>query len=137
MQKIQTACCLMQIVGLLAAGFSSNLLLIGAGAVVLAMGAGLIMATSYSQLGGMRGKKGKISAFFFLIVGTGITVGPVYSGYLSSLYGIRAAFTGFIPVEIAALCFIAWRWSMEGNMAVNHYRRVVSSEQENKTALVD
>ena len=113
MQRVHVACFLMQIVGLLAAGFFSNIWIVGAGAVVLAMGAALLMATSYSQLARLKGMKGKISGFFFLITGTGVALGPVYSGYLASLFGIRAAFTGFLPLAITALTFLALTWNSE------------------------
>jgi MFS family permease len=109
----------MQIFGLVAAGFFSNIWIVSCGAVVLAMGAALLMATSYSQLARLEGRKGKISGFFFLITGTGVALGPVFSGYLASLFGIRAAFTGFLPLEIAALSFIALTWKKEKNRVIN------------------
>jgi MFS family permease len=71
------------------------------------------MATSYSQLAKLKGRKGKISGFFFLITGTGVALGPVYSGYLASLFDIRAAFIGFLPLEAAALIFLALTWKKE------------------------
>jgi MFS family permease len=103
----------MQIFGLVAAGFSVSLWLIGVGAIVLAMGTGLLMATSYSQLGKMMGKKGKISAVFFLITGAGVAFGPLIGGYLASLFGIRGAFIGFLPLEAVALGFLAVTWNTE------------------------
>jgi MFS family permease len=119
MQRVHVACFLMQIFGLVAAGFFSNIWIVSCGAVVLAMGAALLMATSYSQLARLEGRKGKISGFFFLITGTGVALGPVFSGYLASLFGIRAAFTGFLPLEIAALSFIALTWKKEKNRVIN------------------
>jgi MFS family permease len=113
MQRVHVACFLMQVFGLVAAGFFSNIWIVAAGAVVLAMGAALLMATSYSQLARLKGRKGKISGFFFLITGTGVAFGPVYGGYLASLFGGRAAFTGFLPVAVAALLFIALTWNTE------------------------
>jgi len=113
MQRVHVACFLMQIFGLVAAGFFKNIWIVVTGSVVLAMGAALLMATSYSQLAKLEGKKGKISGFFFLITGTGVALGPVYSGYLASQFGIRAAFTGFLPLVAAALAFIALTWNAE------------------------
>ena len=113
MQRVHVACFLMQISGLVAAGFFSSIWIVATGSVVLAMGAALLMATSYSQLARLKGRKGKISGFFFLITGTGVALGPVYSGYLASLFGVRAAFTGFLPVAVSALAFIALTWNTE------------------------
>jgi MFS family permease len=124
MQKVHLACFLMQIFGLVAAGFSGRLWLIGCGAVVLAMGTGLLMATSYSQLGKMMGKKGKISAVFFLITGAGVAFGPLIGGYLASLFGIRGAFIGFLPLEAVALGFLAVTWNTE------KYRDLTEQTQE-------
>jgi MFS family permease len=113
MQRVHVACFLMQIFGLVAAGFFDSIWIVASGAVVLAMGAALLMATSYSQLARLEGRKGKISGFFFLITGSGVALGPVFSGYLASLFGIRAAFTGFLPLVTAALVFIALTWRSE------------------------
>ena len=113
MQRVHVACFLMQIFGLLAAGFFNSIWIISTGAVVLAMGAALLMATSYSQLARLEGKKGKISGFFFLITGTGVALGPIYGGYLASLFDIRAAFSGFLPLEFAALSFLLLTWKTE------------------------
>jgi len=119
MQRVHVVCFLMEIFGLVAAGFFSNIWIIATGAVVLAMGAALLMATSYSQLARLEGKKGKISGFFFLITGTGVALGPVYGGYLASLFGIRAAFTGFLPLVTAALLFIILTWNAEKNRVLH------------------
>jgi MFS family permease len=119
MQRVHVACFLMQIFGLVAAGFFSSIWIVATGAVVLAMGAALLMATSYSQLARLEGRKGKISGFFFLITGTGVALGPVFSGYLASLFGIRAAFIGFLPMEIVALAFIVLTWKAEKNRVLH------------------
>lgn len=113
MQKVHLAAFLMQIFGLAAAGFFGNLWLLGLGAVVLAMGAGLLMATSYSQLGKMAGKKGKVFALFFLLTGAGVAVAPLFCGYLASLFGIRAAFIGLLPLEAMVLGYLAFTWNEE------------------------
>lgn len=113
MQRVHVACFIMEIFGLVAAGFFNNIWILSSGAVLLAMGAALLMATSYSQLAKLEGKKGKISGFFFLITGTGVALGPVYSGYLASQFGIRTAFSGFLPLVAAALAFIALTWNSE------------------------
>jgi MFS family permease len=113
MQWVHVACFLMQIFGLVAAGYFSNIWIVATGSVVLAMGAALLMATSYSQLARLEGRKGKISGFFFLITGTGVALGPVFSGYLASLFGIRAAFIGFLPLAAAALAFLVLTWKAE------------------------
>ena len=113
MHEVYLVCFLMQIFGLATAGYSGRLWLIGVGAVSLAMGAGLLMATSYSQLGRMAGKKGKIAAIFFLLTGIWIAVSPLYSGWLAAVNGTRAAFIGFIPLEVAVLGYLAVIWSTE------------------------
>lgn len=122
MQRVHVACFLMQVFGLVAAGFFNNILIVATGAVVLAMGAALLMATSYSQLARLEGKKGKISGFFFLLTGTGVALGPVYSGYLASWFDIRAAFIGFLPLVLAALAFLALTWKAEKNRVLQQQR---------------
>jgi len=51
----------------------------------------------------MPGQKGKLSGLFFLITGTGVALGPLWGGLLVRLWGIQAAFIGFVPIVLLAL----------------------------------
>jgi MFS family permease len=51
----------------------------------------------------MAGQKGRLSGLFFLITGTGVALGPLWGSLLVTLWGIRAAFIGFVPVILIAL----------------------------------
>lgn len=105
LSNLYAACYLMQIAGLIAVGFSDNLGVVWAGAVSLGLGTGLITTISYSLLGKMEGKKGKIAGFFYFVTGGGIAFGPILGGFLASLYGTKAAFIGFLPLELCALFY--------------------------------
>ncbi len=98
-------CYLLQIGGLVAVGYSDRLWLIAAGSVSLGLGAGLMTTNSYAMLGNLVGKKGKATGLFYLITGAGISLGPVLSGFLVTQFGIRAAFTGFIPLQCCAFVY--------------------------------
>lgn len=101
-------CYLFQIIGLMAVGYSDSLWLITAGSVSLGLGAGLMTTNSYAMLGNLAGKKGKATGMFYLITGAGISLGPVLSGFLVTQFGIRAAFTGFIPLQCCALGYFLY-----------------------------
>lgn len=103
MSALYAACYLLQIAGLCVVGYAESLWLICAGSVSLGLGVGLMTTMSYSLLGKMAGKKGAVTGVFYLITGTGIALGPVLAGFLVSLFGVRAAFTGFLPLEGCAL----------------------------------
>lgn len=100
---LYVACYVLQILALLAVGTSDRLWLIWVGSISLGIGCGLMTTMSYTVLGNMAGKKGKITGIFYFITGTGIALGPIFGGFLAAQFGIRAAFTGFLPLECAAL----------------------------------
>ena len=118
----------MQISGLVAVGFYRNLWVIWAGSVILGVGTGLITTVSYTVLGTMEGEKGKISGFFYLFTGTGIALGPVFGGFLASLFGTKAAFAGFIPLETAMIVYLTACLVLEKDRGKNPFSRVISSK---------
>jgi MFS family permease len=93
----------LQISGLLVTGCSSVFMLLIAGGVAFGLGSGMLTTISFSRLGSMAGQKGRLSGLFFLITGTGVALGPLWGGLLVTLWGIRAAFIGFVPVILIAL----------------------------------
>lgn len=101
--SLYAACYFLQILALLAVGCSDRLWLIWIGSISLGIGCGLMTTMSYTVLGNMTGKKGKITGIFYFITGAGIALGPIFGGLLAAQFGIRAAFTGFLPLECAAL----------------------------------
>ena len=94
---------LLQALGLLATGCLTGQPLLVAGAVAFGLGTGLLTTVNFSRLGSMPGQKGKLSGLFFLITGTGVALGPLWGGLLVKLWGIQAAFTGFVPIIVVAL----------------------------------
>jgi MFS family permease len=94
---------LLQAIGLTATGFLTGQWLLMAGAVAFGLGTGLLTTVSFSRLGSMPGSKGKLSGLFFLITGTGVALGPLWGGLLVKLWGIQAAFIGFVPIVLMAL----------------------------------
>lgn len=94
---------LLQILGLLATGCLAGQPMLVAGAVAFGLGSGMLTTLNFSRLGNMPGQKGKLSGLFFLITGTGVALGPLWGGLLVKLWGIQAAFTGFVPISAVAL----------------------------------
>jgi len=93
----------LQAIGLLVTGFLTGHWQLMAGAIAFGLGTGMLTTVSFSRLGGMPGQKGKLSGLFFLITGTGVALGPLWGGLLVRLWGIQAAFIGFVPIVLLAL----------------------------------
>lgn len=103
---------LLQILGLLATGYFTGQPLLVVGGVAFGLGSGLLTTVNFSRLGSMPGQKGKLSGLFFLITGTGVALGPLWGGLLVKLWGIQAAFTGFVPIiAVALICVLLPRRS--------------------------
>ena len=103
LRGLYAAAFLAQAAGLLMCGTLSTGWLLGAGAVAFGLGTGLVTTISFSRLGKMTGEKGKLAGLFFLVTGAGVALGPIWGGLLVQMWGVRAAFTGFVPVVLAAL----------------------------------
>lgn len=116
----------LQIAGLLVTGGCSAFLLLTVGGVAFGLGSGMLTTISFSRLGGMAGQKGRLSGLFFLITGTGVALGPLWGGLLVTLWGIRAAFLGFVPVILVALvCVLLPRRSETGDLRVSPVNQTV------------
>ena len=96
----------LQIFGLVGTGSATSRLLLLISGAAFGLGSGLLTTISFSRLGTLPGAKGKLSGLFFLITGCGVALGPLYGGLLVQNFGIRAAFTGFVPV-IALAAMVA------------------------------
>ena len=103
LRGLYAAAFLAQAAGLLMCGTLTTGWLLGTGAVAFGLGTGLVTTISFSRLGKMTGEKGKLAGLFFLVTGTGVALGPIWGGLLVQMWGVRAAFTGFVPVVLAAL----------------------------------
>ena len=111
---------LLQAVGLLATGSLTGHWLLMSGAVVFGLGTGMLTTVSFSRLGSMQGQKGKLSGLFFLITGTGVALGPLWGGLLVKLWGIQAAFIGFVPIVVVGLiCAIMPRRSRVNTLSAS------------------
>jgi predicted MFS family arabinose efflux permease len=93
---------LLQAIGLLATGTVTGRWELMSGAILFGLGTGMLTTVSFSRLGSMPGQKGKLSGLFFLITGTGVALGPIWGGLLVKLWGIQAAFIGFVPIVLVA-----------------------------------
>jgi len=100
---------LAQAAGLLVCGTLSRPWELGAGAVAFGLGTGMLTTINFSRLGTMAGAKGKLSGLFFLVTGTGVAFGPIWSGLATQLWGIRAAFLGFLPMIALAFIYVMVR----------------------------
>jgi len=96
----------LQIIGLATTGITNSYPLLLVGGAAFGLGSGMLTTTSFSRLGGLAGQKGRQSGLFFLITGAGVALGPLWAGLLVTLWGIRAAFVGFIPLLLLALCCV-------------------------------
>ena len=100
---------LAQTAGLLACALLNRPWQLGIGAVAFGLGSGMLTTVNFSRLGAMPGTKGKLSGLFFLVTGAGVALGPLLSGLLTQLYGIRAAFLGFLPLIAVAFVYVMAR----------------------------
>ena len=100
---------LAQAVGLLVCGTLNDPWQLGVGAVAFGLGSGMLTTINFSRLGAMAGAKGKLSGLFFLVTGTGVALGPLWSGAVIQLWGIRAAFLGFLPMITLAFAYVMLR----------------------------
>lgn len=104
--SLRTLYCLafgFQISGLAVTGLAGTYPLLMIGSAAFGLGSGMLTTISFSRLGALAGQKGRQSGLFFLITGSGVALGPLWAGLLVTLWGIRAAFTGFVPVILLAL----------------------------------
>ena len=100
---------LSQAAGLLACGLLTDPWELGGGALAFGVGSGMLTTVNFSRLGAMSGAKGKLSGLFFLITGAGVALGPLWSGLATELWGIRAAFLGFLPMIALAFVYVMLR----------------------------
>jgi MFS family permease len=76
------------------------------GTALFGMGIGLLNIVTYSNLGTICGKKGKISSVLSVCTGLGMSVGPMYGGYVGSAFSYSAIFGGYIPILLVASIYV-------------------------------
>jgi len=105
LNRSYVGCFVLQGLGLVAAGLFNHLWCAWMGAFLMGMGTGWITAVSYSIVSSIEGEKGQIAGCYNFFAGSGMVLGPLLASLLSYLYGIEAAFLGFIPLIICLIFF--------------------------------
>ena len=88
------------IAGLTGVGLLKDIRLTAVFTVVLGLGLGMTNLITYSQVGEMGGRKGKLAGFLSACTGIGSTLGPILGGFIGQSFGIPAIFFSFIPAFI-------------------------------------
>lgn len=86
--------------GLLLIAVSQNIEIIIFGTTVLGAGTGILNLVTYSNLSGIKGKKGKVSSLLSVSTGIGSTLGPMFGGIIGEFLGYSAIFAAYIPLFI-------------------------------------
>ena len=53
---------------------------------------------TYSSLGSVKGKKGKVSSALSACTGIGSTFGPMFGGFIGEVFSYSTIFLGYIPI---------------------------------------
>lgn len=84
--------------GLLIIAVYKNAWIIMLGTSMLGAGTGLLNIITYSSLGSVKGKKGKVSSALSACTGVGSTFGPMFGGFIGEVFSYSAIFLGYIPI---------------------------------------
>jgi len=76
------------------------------GVIFLGAGIGLLNLITYSNLGSLKAKKGKVSSALSACTSIGSTVGPMLGGILGDLFGYSGIFLGYIPILLILMLYL-------------------------------
>lgn len=93
--------------GLAFIAVSQNVIAIIVGIVLLGVGTGVLNLVTYSNLGSVKSKKGKVSSLLSASTSIGSTFGPMFSGIVGEVFGYRAIFMAYIPLFIIISFYIS------------------------------
>ncbi|ADL53177.1 MFS transporter [Clostridium cellulovorans] len=92
--------------GLLGIGTSQNIWVIFLGIIILGAGTGLLNIVTYSSLGNVKGKKGKVSSALSACTGIGTTFGPMFGGFIGDALSYKFIFLTYIPILLLVLSYL-------------------------------
>jgi len=85
-------------IGLLLIGATVQNRIIVVGILLLGAGTGLLNILTFSNLGTIEGKKGKISSALSACTSIGASFGPMFGGIVGEIFGYNAIFLCYIPI---------------------------------------
>ncbi|MFL0195277.1 MFS transporter [Clostridium sp. WILCCON 0269] len=97
---------ILSIIGMIFIVLTSNMAFLSVGTLIMGSGLGMTNLITYSQIGEIEGKKGKISALFAACTGIGAAFGPILGGFIGETFGIQAIFLSFIPIFVLSGVYI-------------------------------
>lgn len=99
---------ILTILSLLILGMSKDTFLLAIASAVQGIGSGLIALINITQVGNIKGEKGKIAGIFSFGNGVGAILGPTLGGIIGDAFGMQAIFLAFmLPFgALAAYTFI-------------------------------
>ncbi|MFW2486947.1 MFS transporter [Clostridium chromiireducens] len=92
--------------GLLIIAVYKSVWIIVFGTSILGAGTGLLNIITYSSLGSVKGKKGKVSSALSACTGMGSTFGPMFGGFIGEIFSYSAIFLGYIPILLIVGIYI-------------------------------
>ena len=97
-KNLYLASIITMMLGLLIIAIYQNAWIIMIGTSMLGAGIGLLNIITYSSLGSVKGKKGKVSSALSACTGVGSTFGPMFGGFIGEFFSYSAIFLGYIPI---------------------------------------
>lgn len=97
-RTLYLASSLVMSLGLLLIGVTSKSDVILIGIVLLGAGTGLLNILTFSNLGSINAKKGKVSSALSACTSLGVSFGPMISGGIGELFDYNAIFLSYIPL---------------------------------------
>ena len=94
-------CFVISSLGLLLLGISRDVSLLMLACAILGTFNGLMTLITFTQVGNIKGQKGKIAGVFSFGQKTGMVIGPVLGGIVGEIIGLQAIFLCFIPFFLA------------------------------------
>ncbi|MFT8314075.1 MAG: MFS transporter [Clostridium sp.] len=97
------------IVGTLIVVFQQSITFIALGTIIMGLGLGMTNLITYSRVGEIEGKKGKISGLFAACTGIGASLGPTIGGFIGQRFSIKFVFLIYVPLFVLLGFYIIFK----------------------------
>ena len=111
------------IVGTLIVVFKQDIRFIALGTIIMGFGLGMTNLITYSKVGEIEGKKGKISGLFAACTSIGASLGPMLGGFIGQQFSIKFVFLIYVPLFILLGFYIISKdlKMAKGNSKIENY----------------